>query len=98
MDIATRFNVQEEVFVPCMNEVLTRKIAKITVVSEEFTFDGVAEVRTTVYYDLYPSHMKHDLKMLEEGCLYKTRKAAARESLRHMGEYVSEDDLKDIQD
>jgi len=98
MDITTRFNVQEEVFVPYMNEVLTRKITRVTVMSEEFTFNGVTEVRTTVYYDLYPSHSRHTLTMLPEGCLYKTRRAAARESLRHLGEYVSEDDLKDIHD
>ena len=95
MDIETKFNQGEEVFMPKQNEVLTRKIQKIHVIVA--STGNADEINTVVYYDMYGQHEGNELKNVNESNLFKTKKAAARQVIKNMGYYVSEEDMKDME-
>ncbi len=96
MHVETKFDVGEPVFMPFNNEVLTQKVQKVHVIAAPT--GNVNEVRVTVYYDLYGQVEDNGLKNVDESNLFKTKKAAARRVIKNMGYYVSEEDMKDMED
>jgi len=82
MNITTKFNMADEVFVPHKNEVLEGVIERI-VPSISQGNDGIAEVRKTVFYDIATKDRVH--RAVCENTIYKTKKEAARAVIRSMG-------------
>jgi len=93
MNITTKFNVLDEVFVPHESGVLGGVIERIaTSISQDN--DDMTEVRKTVFYDIVTKDRVY--RSVNENTLYKTKKGAARAVIRNIGYYVAKKDMKDI--
>ncbi|HIP15559.1 MAG TPA: hypothetical protein EYG74_08725 [Sulfurimonas autotrophica] len=93
MNITTKFNVAEEVFIPYKNDVMRGVIERI-VTSISHGYDEIAEVRKIVLYDITTKDRVH--RAVSENTIYKTKKEAALAVIRNMGYYVAKKDMKNI--
>jgi len=92
MDIRTKFNVCEYVYLIYRGKIEKVEIEEVVTVSGKV--NGMTHVSTDVHYKVeLPGKTKDTF---DEAALHKTKKAAVRELVRKYGYGVSEADLFEI--
>ena len=92
MDIRTKFNVCECVYLVYRGNIEEVEIEEIITVSEKV--NGMTKVSTAIHYKVgLPDKIEGTFN---EADLLKTKKAAVRELIKKNGYAISEDDLIEI--